>query len=77
MNKFPLKLTILTITLKLLMIMMGFVSLISAQTNTGEITFRIALKDFQSAVLHKDLAKSAKFMNFPFCTSKADVHLEY
>lgn len=60
-------------TIKLLIIMASF-SLTSAQTNKDEVTFGIALKNFQSAVLHKDLGKAANFMHFPLFTSKAEFY---
>ena len=45
---------------------------VSAQTSNDEVVFQVALKNFQSAVLHRNPVKAANMMNFPLFTSKTD-----
>jgi len=46
---------------------------VSAQSTNDEVTFQLALKTFQSAVLHRNFAKAANIICFPLFTSKADL----
>jgi ABC-type amino acid transport system permease subunit len=67
------KLSFLQPTLPVLfLVTLGFTSRVFAQNNRDESAFRLALKNFQAAVLHNNFAKAGSILHFPLSTAKAD-----
>jgi hypothetical protein len=56
----------------LLIVVLSFTADLLAQNKQDDAAFRLMLKNFQSAVLHNNLAKAGSVLHFPFFTAKAD-----